>query len=75
MDIEQQVTLNPVLHNPNKYSFTSIIYVKCTERQRLSMWDNIYHLTNSMDFPWLMDGDVNVILNEKQNLIGLTALP
>lgn len=38
----------------------TIVYAKCTRRERLELWDNIKRLYVS-DMPWMVGGDFNII--------------
>lgn len=66
LDTDQQITLRLFIQESSKYYYVSLGYAKCTERERLGLWDIIYQLANTMSLPWLVGGDFNVILNEEE---------
>ncbi|XP_060200867.1 uncharacterized protein LOC132629156 [Lycium barbarum] len=71
MDTEQQITLKLFHQDIGKDILATFVYAKCNEGERLELWDNLYHLANSMDLPWMVGGDFNVILAEEEKLGGL----
>ncbi|XP_059315805.1 uncharacterized protein LOC132066520 [Lycium ferocissimum] len=52
----------------------SNIFAKCSEVERLQLWDNIYSLANGMSLPWMIGGDFNVVLNEEEKIGGIPVL-
>ncbi|XP_060200462.1 uncharacterized protein LOC132628715 [Lycium barbarum] len=48
-----------------------MVYAKCSEVERLQLWDSLYFLASNMTCPWLIGGDFNVILNEEEKIGGL----
>ncbi|XP_060202604.1 uncharacterized protein LOC132631021 [Lycium barbarum] len=71
MNTDQQVTLKLSLLDCGKILITTLVYAKCDAIDRLELWDDIYSLSSSMNSPWLVGGDFNVILNEKEKIGGL----
>lgn len=59
----------------NKECIFTVVYAKCTESERLLLWDDIYQLAANMNTPWLVGGDFNAILNEEEKLGGLPIRP
>ncbi|XP_060210576.1 uncharacterized protein LOC132637514 [Lycium barbarum] len=52
-----------------------IVYAKCSEVERMQLWDSLYLLASNMTSPWLLGGDFNDILNEEVKIGGLLVLP
>ncbi|XP_015162379.1 uncharacterized protein [Solanum tuberosum] len=48
----------------------SLVYAKCTQSERLQLWDSLEDLSNNIRIPWLVGGDFNVIRNEEVKLGG-----
>lgn len=70
-DTDQQLTVKLVNQTLAQSFYATIVYVKCEVDQRLSLWEDIYSISNDMDRPWLIRGDFNVILNDKEKIGGL----
>ncbi|KAH0662438.1 uncharacterized protein [Solanum tuberosum] len=69
-DEEQMLTLK--FHNQELDSdvITSMVYVKCTQGERLQLWESIEDLADSIRLTWLGGGDFNVISSEEEQLGG-----
>ncbi|XP_059285640.1 uncharacterized protein LOC132039116 [Lycium ferocissimum] len=74
-DTSQQVTLKLFFEELDKTMVVTLVYAKCDAIERLSLWDSMYCLADSMTAPWLIGDDFNVILNEEENIGGLPILP
>ncbi|KAK4728573.1 hypothetical protein R3W88_021561 [Solanum pinnatisectum] len=48
----------------------SVIYAKCTQGERLNLWESMAHLASTVNIPWVIGGDFNVITNESEKLGG-----
>ncbi|XP_015167778.1 uncharacterized protein [Solanum tuberosum] len=48
----------------------SVIYAKCTQGERLNLWESMAHLATTVNIPWVIGGDFNVITNESEKLEG-----
>ncbi|KAG5608464.1 hypothetical protein H5410_019745 [Solanum commersonii] len=49
----------------------SLVYAKCTQRERLQLWESMYELSCSSRIPWVVGGlDFNVITNDEEKLGG-----
>lgn len=68
MDTVQQVTLKMYNQGINRISFTTFVYSKCDVVERFSLWDDIYHLTNRINDPWIIGGDFNLVMNEEEKI-------
>ncbi|XP_059306379.1 uncharacterized protein LOC132057792 [Lycium ferocissimum] len=71
MNSNQQVTLKLTFFDSGKMLITTLVYAKCDVVDRLEPWDNIYSLSSSMNAPWLVGGDFNVILHKEEKIGGL----
>lgn len=49
----------------------SMVYAKCTKRERLPLWDIIRSLVPDSS-PWLLGGDFNIITNSSERIGGST---
>ncbi|KAH0721975.1 hypothetical protein KY289_005019 [Solanum tuberosum] len=48
----------------------SLVYAKCTQIDRLILWEFMSDLASTINLPWMVGGDFNVICNEKEKLGG-----
>ncbi|KAG5631177.1 hypothetical protein H5410_002894 [Solanum commersonii] len=64
---EQQLT-HKIL--PHEFVVT-MVSAKCSSKQRLALWDDIYHIKENINGTWLVRGDFNVVLNVKEKIRGL----
>ncbi|XP_059291461.1 uncharacterized protein LOC132044942 [Lycium ferocissimum] len=67
-DTTQQISLKIVLLDQNKSLVITLVYVKCNESKRLQLWDDIYQVADSINLPWLVGGDFNVVLHEDEKI-------
>ncbi|XP_060194894.1 uncharacterized protein LOC132624080 [Lycium barbarum] len=75
LDTEQSITVKLNFQDLNKDMVVTMVYAKCSEVERLQLWDSLYLLTSSMASPWMMGGDFIVIMNEEEKIGGLPVLP
>ncbi|XP_060190609.1 uncharacterized protein LOC132619859 [Lycium barbarum] len=75
LDTEQYITVKLQFQDFNKEMVVTIVYAKCSEVERMQLWDILYLLASNMTAPWLVGGDFNVILNEEEKIGGLPVLP
>ncbi|XP_060178137.1 uncharacterized protein LOC132608081 [Lycium barbarum] len=68
---EQQITLKLNHQDLGKDIIHTFVYAKCNEGERQELWNNLYQLAGSMNLPWIIGGDFNVILLEEEKLGGL----
>ncbi|OIS96614.1 hypothetical protein A4A49_14026 [Nicotiana attenuata] len=74
MDTEQQ--LIKVFHQDiGKHIIMTFIYATCSSLQKMELWDYLYYLTSDMDMPWVVGGDINVVLHEDEKIGGLPVHP
>ncbi|XP_060182313.1 uncharacterized protein LOC132611975 [Lycium barbarum] len=70
MDSPQQITLKLFLQDLNQHLITTLVYSKCSASERLELWEDIYHLSNTLSCSWLIGGDFNVVLNDEEKIGG-----
>lgn len=46
----------------------SLIYAKCTQGERLLLWESLEELAQGIQDPWLVGGDFNVITSYEEKL-------
>jgi len=49
----------------------SAVYVRYSSLERLLIWEDLEDIEESVDVPWIVGGDFNVILEEIEKLGGL----
>ncbi|KAH0705834.1 hypothetical protein KY285_010364 [Solanum tuberosum] len=54
---------------------TIAVYAKCSSIEWLSLWDDIYTLSQEFSLPWMVGGDFNVILGDEEKIGGLPVYP
>lgn len=74
IDTEQQMTIRVYHRELGKYIIMTFIYAKCCALERLELWDNLYYLASDMELPWLVGGDFNVVLGEKEKIGGCQSI-
>ncbi|XP_060177905.1 uncharacterized protein LOC132607846 [Lycium barbarum] len=67
---EQSITVKLQFQEYSKDMVVTMVYAKCSEVERLQLWDNLYLLASNMTSPWLVGGDFNVLLNEEEKIGG-----
>nr|XP_033511148.1 uncharacterized protein LOC117275894 [Nicotiana tomentosiformis] len=75
IDTEQQLTIRVYHQDIGKYIMMTFVCAKCSSLERLELWDSLYYLASDMELPWLVGGDFNVLLNEKEKIGGLPVYP
>lgn len=56
----------------------TFLYAKCDALERLELWDIIYYVARDMELPWvpwMVEGELNVIMSEEEKLGGLPVSP
>ncbi|XP_075108949.1 uncharacterized protein LOC142180776 [Nicotiana tabacum] len=51
-------------------TFITTVYAKCTTSERRDLWDNIHNMNNTIDGPWCIGGDFNIIMDTIEKLGG-----
>ncbi|KAH0636440.1 hypothetical protein KY289_036355 [Solanum tuberosum] len=69
------MSLKLFLQEPSIEVMVTLVYAKCDANKRLELWDDIYQLTNNISCPWMVGGDFNVVMNEKEKIGGLPVQP
>lgn len=68
---DQQVTVL-LLNQNSKFSlYVTFVYAKCDNAQRMEIRNDLYHICGGMDRPWLIRGDLNVVLSREEKIGGL----
>ncbi|XP_059306421.1 uncharacterized protein LOC132057846 [Lycium ferocissimum] len=75
LDTEQSITVKLKFQELNRDMVVTMVYAKCSEVERLQLWDSLYFLASNMTSPWLISGDFNVIMNEEEKIGGLPVFP
>ncbi|XP_015168371.1 uncharacterized protein [Solanum tuberosum] len=70
-DTEQQLTIKLIQANQSHNFFVALVYAKCNANDRLQLWEDVDQLTTIIREPWLIGGDLNVILNSEEKIGGL----
>ncbi|XP_060177974.1 uncharacterized protein LOC132607911 [Lycium barbarum] len=68
MDHVQQLNLNLRVVGTNEVMVITLVYAKCTQRERTKLWEN---LANNIQHPWLVGGDFNSIVADSEKYGGL----
>lgn len=55
----------------NKSFIISTVYARCSAMDRLELWEEIVHISENCQVPWMVGGDFNVILHEEEKMGGL----
>ncbi|KAH0723056.1 hypothetical protein KY289_006100 [Solanum tuberosum] len=55
----------------DKFFLITAVYARCTALERLELWEAPGDLAGREHYPWVVGGDFNVVLNEKEKLGGL----
>ncbi|XP_059289518.1 uncharacterized protein LOC132043050 [Lycium ferocissimum] len=71
VDHEQHITVKLNSNGQQEEIVISIVYAKCTNRERLDLWGSLEDLASQMHKPMIMAGDFNVIMSEEEKYGGL----
>ncbi|XP_049388501.1 uncharacterized protein LOC125852861 [Solanum stenotomum] len=69
LDTTQQLTIK--LSQYNTSVLVTAVYAKCSNEERRELWEDLVHIAEENDNPWIVGGDFNVILREEEKLGGL----
>ncbi|KAK4706774.1 hypothetical protein R3W88_033683 [Solanum pinnatisectum] len=47
---------------------STLVYAKCSAQERLQLWEAIYSVGYNLNLPWLVGGDSNVVLSDKDKI-------
>ncbi|XP_060182380.1 uncharacterized protein LOC132612050 [Lycium barbarum] len=75
LDTEQSITVKLQFQDYSKDMVVTMVYAKCSEVERLQLWDNLYLLASNMTSLWLVGGDFNVLLNQEEKIRGQPVWP
>ncbi|KAH0696200.1 hypothetical protein KY289_013682 [Solanum tuberosum] len=69
LDTVQQVTFQ--FKKNDKEFMVSAVYARCNTVERLELWEELDSIAEHVQCPWIIGGDLNVILDEEEKLGGL----
>ncbi|KAG5570617.1 hypothetical protein H5410_060383 [Solanum commersonii] len=67
-DSHQQISMK--FEMGSSVFFITAVYARCTQLERLELWEELEQF-DPLNYPWIVGGDFNVILNEEEKLGGL----
>lgn len=67
---DQQLTLQLTLEDGTQI-LSTVVYAKCTTHEKLSLWNDLYSLSQEFSLPWMVGGYFNVILWDEEKIGGL----
>ncbi|XP_070052664.1 uncharacterized protein [Nicotiana tomentosiformis] len=65
---EQQITLKMKDNVANSGTFITTVYAKCTTSERRDLWDSNHIMNNTIDGPWYIGSDFNIIMDPAEKL-------
>lgn len=65
-DTEPQLILQLTFHELSESLITAIVYAKCDNQERLTLWNYIYSIYHNMNHLWIVSGDFNAIFLMKK---------
>lgn len=70
-DEEQQLTIQLTNQETDILVVVTLVYAKCNQQERLCLWESLIDMAQTIQHPWLIGGDFNVIVSEEEKLGGL----
>lgn len=70
IDFGQHISITFSCHQ--KTNMVLVLYTRCNVLERLELWEEINNIVDNSQCPWIVGGNFNVILNEKEKLGGLS---
>ncbi|XP_060210782.1 uncharacterized protein LOC132637755 [Lycium barbarum] len=71
VDHQQHLTIKLRVRGNQEDMLVSLVYAKCTQAERLELWDSLEDLSTSVDIPWMIGGDFNAINSTYEKFGGL----
>ncbi|XP_059311009.1 uncharacterized protein LOC132062452 [Lycium ferocissimum] len=71
VDHPQLLTLNLKVQEQTEEMLISIVYAKCTQTERMELWEALEDQSTTNQRPWMIGGDFNVITSEEDKYGGL----
>lgn len=69
--IHQQINIQFVHQSIQKEVFVSTVYARCNALDKLELWEDLEENSNNIDKPWVVSGDIIVIMDASEKLRGL----
>ncbi|KAI0524423.1 hypothetical protein KFK09_003792 [Dendrobium nobile] len=63
-------SVHTLIEYQNLICYGSFVYAVCTRQGRLPLWDNLKIFAESIDKPWVIGGDFNIIANLSERIGG-----
>lgn len=73
-DEEQELTIRLENHNDGVVVIVTLMQAKCNQADRLQLWDFLGNMASTIQYPWMVGGDFNVIRSVEENLGGLSII-
>ncbi|XP_059312520.1 uncharacterized protein LOC132063809 [Lycium ferocissimum] len=71
VDHPQKLTLKLRYQGNMDKMVVILVYAKCTQIERLELWESLEDLSVTTQLPWMIGGDFNVIISEEEKYGGL----
>ncbi|XP_060170521.1 uncharacterized protein LOC132601459 [Lycium barbarum] len=71
VDHPQHMSLKLTVRGTQEEMVVSLVYAKCTQMERIELWDSLEVMSNLVTVPWLVRGDFNVIISQDEKYGGL----
>ncbi|KAH0649354.1 hypothetical protein KY285_034602 [Solanum tuberosum] len=69
---DQQITIKKFYSPANCDLYVTDVYAKCTSGERHELWTDLNNVHNTIQGPWCIGGDFNVILDPEEKMGGKT---
>lgn len=64
-DEEQQLIVELVNQQNHIQMVVTLVYTKWSQHERLVLWESLEELAQTIQSPWLVGGDFNIIVNDE----------
>ncbi|XP_060182976.1 uncharacterized protein LOC132612923 [Lycium barbarum] len=71
MDHQQHLSIKLRVRGTQEDMLVPLVYAKCTQAERLDLWDSLEDLSTSVDITWIIGGDFNAITSDDEKFGGL----
>lgn len=69
-DTDQHITCKISHYNTSNSFYLTTVYAKCRSSFRKELWEDMVDFSNSINEPWAILGDFNVITNVEEKIGG-----